>query len=460
MTLSRDIVRQWRNLKDAPIPEALLATARLHFLDIVGVGVAASSTSQGEPYRRFSAEGAGKISLLNGGTMASAADAALVNGGLIHALEFDDTHTGSIVHGSAVLVPTVLAVAQAGNVHPETALRAYILGYEALIRIGLAAQGGFQRNGFQITSVAGSLIMALMAADLMGADENECVHAMGIALSQSSGVFEFLTNGSSVKSLHPGWAAHAGILAARLAIAGLTGPETAIEGTRGLFAAFARDDVAPARLATLMGDFGTRWHMADVAFKFLPCCHYLHPFVEAAGEIATEIGDPAAISELVLKIAPGAAPIVCEPWADKLNPPDGHAARWSLPIAVAARLTDGKVDLDTFKDKASPAVFALAARSRWEPLEPNRFPQAFEAEMICHLADGRTLSARIADVFGNASRPASEADVLAKFRANAARRLPATAIQALEAFFLVPGGRDFLPLAEALAAGAQQGSSP
>lgn len=459
MTLSRDIVRRWRGLKDAPIPQAVLAAARLHMLDIVGVGVAASSTPQGEPYRRFTAGEEGKISLINGGTLASAADAALVNGGLIHSLEFDDTHTGSIVHGSAVLVPTALAVAQASGLHPERALRAYILAYEVLIRIGLAAQGGFQRNGFQISSVAGSLIAALMAADLMGAEEDESVHAMGIALSQASGVFEFLTNGSSVKSLHPGWAAHAGILAARLAMAGLTGPETAVEGTRGLFAAFARDDAAPLRLKSLMGDFGSRWHMADVAFKFLPCCHYLHPFVEAAGQIASEIGDPSAISELVLRIAPGAAPIVCEPWADKLNPPDGHAARWSLPIALAARLVDGKVDLDTFREKASPAVLALASRSRWEALEPNRFPQAFEAEIECHLANGRTLSARVEDVFGNASRPASEADVLAKFHANAARRLPVAAIQALETFFLVPGASHFSPLAEALATGVQQGSS-
>lgn len=459
MTLSRDIVRRWRSLRDAPIPETVRSAARLHMLDIVGVGVAASSTPQGEPYRRFSAGGEGKISLLNGGALASAADAALVNGGLIHSLEFDDTHTGSIVHGSAVLVPVVLAVAQDRALAPEVALRAYILGYEALIRIGLAAQGGFQRNGFQISSVAGALIAALMAADLMGADEDESVHAIGIALSQASGVFEFLTNGSSVKSLHPGWAAHAGILAARLAMAGLTGPETAIEGTRGLFAAFARDEAAPARLAALMGDFGTRWHMADVAFKFLPCCHYLHPFVEAAGKLAGEIGDPNAISELVLKIAPGAAPIVCEPWSDKLNPPDGHAARWSLPIAVAARFIDGTVDLDTFGTKASPTVLALAAKSRWEPLEPNRFPQAFEAEIECHLADGRTLTARIDDVFGNASRPASEADVLAKFRANAARRLPASSLQALEAFFLVPGTSHFSRFAEALATAPNQGSS-
>ena len=460
MTLSRDIVRQWRALKAAPVPMTVLLAARLHMLDIVGVGIAASSMPQGEPYRRFSSGGKGEISLLSGESLANPSDAALVNGGLIHSLEFDDTHTGSIVHGSALLVPVVLAMAQAFRTHPEAALRAYILGYEIFIRIGLAGQGGFQRNGFQITSVAGTLVAALLAADLMDASEDESVHAMGIALSQASGVFEFLTNGSSVKSMHPGWAAHAGIIAARLAVAGLKGPETAIEGTRGLFAAFARDDAAPARLKGLLDDLGTRWHTADVAFKFLPCCHYLHPFVEAAASLSAEIGDPDGIADLIFRIAPGAAPIVCEPWSDKINPPDGHAARWSLPVTVAARLIDGKVDLATFRELASPAVHALAARSRWEPLTPNRFPEAFEAEILCHLKDGRTLFARVDDVFGNASRPASEADVLAKFRANAASRLPKASILALESFFLAPGATDFTDFARALASQVQKESRP
>ncbi len=89
----------------------------------------------------------------------------MVNGGLIHSLEFDDTHTGSIVHGSAVLAPRLLATGKAARQHGSGCPR-YLLGYEVLVRIGLAAQGGFQRNGFQITSVAGALVSALIGADL------------------------------------------------------------------------------------------------------------------------------------------------------------------------------------------------------------------------------------------------------------------------------------------------------
>lgn len=436
MSLSRTIVQAWRRLKAAPLPEAARAAARLHMLDAVGVGLAASALDQGGAYRRLATGHTGVATALTGARTADPAEAALINGGLIHSLEYDDTHTASIVHGSSVLAAAALAAAEGAGQPLAAALDAYLLGYEVLIRIGLAAPGAFQARGFQITPVGGALVAALIAAELTDADEEQCVNAIGIALSQSSGVFEFLTNGSTVKSLHPGWAAHAGLIAARLAKAGMTGPETALEGTRGLYASFAGDASAGARLAGLMCDFGTRWHTMDVAFKFVPCCHYLHPFVEAAGLLADEGVHPGAIERMTLRIAPGAAGIVCEPWPLKQSPGDGHSARWSLPVVVAARLVEGKVDHDTFRAPAAPAVRALAARCTWEPLTPNRFPQAFEAEIICILKNGTALTRRIDDVYGNASRPAQTDDVRAKFRANAALALPAEAIATLETLFL------------------------
>ena len=149
MTASREVVRHWRTLTSRAIPETALEAGRLHLLDAIGVGIAASSLPQGEPYRRFYSGAAGPISLLNGQSVPEAADAALINGGLIDSLEYDDTHTASIVHGSAVLAPVMLAVAQAYQRSPETALRAYIAGYELLIRLGLGAAGGFRAMAFR-----------------------------------------------------------------------------------------------------------------------------------------------------------------------------------------------------------------------------------------------------------------------------------------------------------------------
>ena len=450
MTLSRAIVRAWMGAAGKPIPAEVMDAARLHILDAVGVGLAAASLEQGAPYLRLNTGKVGAVVALSGAAMDDPAEAALINGGLIHSLEYDDTHTASIIHGSSVFAAVALCVGQAARVTPERAIHAYLMGYESAIRIGLAAAGRFQQRGFQVTSVAGTLVAALIAADLMDASEDERVHAVGIALSQSSGVFEFLTNGSTVKSMHPGWAAHAGILAARLARAGLTGPETAIEGKHGLYAQFAGGGDSASLLAKSLQDFGVRWHMPDVAYKFLPCCHYIHPFVEAAGQLANRAIAPDDIATLTLRIADGAAPIVCEPWDQKLTPVDGHAARWSLPVVVAARLVEGRVGHQTFRHPATPDVLSLAKRITWEPLKHNRFPHAFEAEICCKTKDGAEVSVRIADVYGNVGRPAQREDILAKFRANAELRLPQVRVAQIEAFFLSDSSRNFASFCEAL----------
>ncbi|WP_431285073.1 MmgE/PrpD family protein [Humitalea sp. 24SJ18S-53] len=435
MTLARRIVRSLAELARGDLPAPVMAAGRLHLLDAIGVGLAAAGSPVGAPYRAFASNlrEAGVASLLGGGGGASAASAALVNGGLVHSLEYDDTHTGSIVHPSAVLMPAALAVAEQVGASSHRMLGAYVLGYELLVRIGRAAPGGFQAQAFQVTSVAGTLAAAIIAAELYGLGEDSTVAALGIALSQSSGVFEFLSNGSTVKSLHPGWAAHGGVIAAQLAQAGMTGPETAIEGKRGLFQAFTRDPDAAARFAVESDDIGYVWHVLDAAFKFSPCCHYLHPFVEAAGLLVARGVRPEAIAEIVCEVPLGADAVICEPWADKLAAPTGHSGRWSLPIVVAARIVEGRVDLATFEQPASAAVRALAQRISWQPLAGANFPSRFEAVVTCVTRDGARHQVRIDDAYGNRSRPPAVEEVLGKFRVNAALSLSPDAVADLEA---------------------------
>ena len=433
MTLSRRLVGALYRLRGQPLPAQIASAARLHLLDAVGVGLAAAATKMGASYRGIARElaGSGEASVFGSDRTASADVAALINGGLVHSLEYDDTHTASIVHGSSVLAAVALAVGQSSRASGADMLGAYARGWEMFVRLGLAAPGDFQREGFQITSAGGTIVAALVAADIAGLDESAAVNAVGIALSQSSGVFEFLTNGSSVKSLHPGWAAHAGVLAARLAQAGMTGPETALEGDRGLFRRFANSPSAADRFASQLDDFGARWHLPDAAFKLYPCCHYLHPFIEGALALRQRGLKSGDIAELTCRIAQSTAPIVCLPWEAR-QAASGHQMRWSLPAVVAAALHDGSITLDTFEGDLSNGVRELARRIVWEPLEPNDFPRRFEAELSARRRDGGVMDVRLDDVYGNASRPAATDDVLQKFRANAARALAEPAVRELE----------------------------
>jgi 2-methylcitrate dehydratase PrpD len=453
LNLARELVRALRAAAAQPLPPDVARAASLHFVDALGVGLAAAGSPVGAPYRDVGRQLAkdGPSTVFGQAKGAAPADAALVNGGLMHSLEFDDTHTGSIMHGSSVIAAAALAAAEAQGASGTALLGAYARGWEALALLGLAAPGRFHAKGFQATSVAGVPAAALVAAELGALSEDQTVAALGIALSQAGGVMEFLTNGSSVKSLHSGWAAHGGLIAALLARAGMTGPETSLEGRWGLFRQFAGDEGAADRLRTLMGGLGKRWHLSDAAFKFYPCCHYLHPFVEATGILAERGVRAGDIKSIVCEVPAGAAPVICEPWERALEPATGHAARWSLPITVAARLVDGKVDLATFEQPASAQVRALARKIRWEPLANARFPERFEAVIACELASGITETVRIDDVDGNHTRPPSAERVLAKFRANAARSLAPEAVETLvRAAEGLAAAPDLAPLSRAL----------
>ena len=209
-----------------------------------------------------------------------------------------------------------------------------------------------------------------------------------------------------------------------LARSGMTGPETSLDGKHGLFRQFTGDEAAAGRFRALIGGIGREWQLPNAAYKFYPCCHYLHPFIEAAGKLAERGVRPADVERIVCRVPQGEAAVICEPWERKQAPDNGHAARWSLPIAVAAQLVEGKIDLATFEAPASAAVRELAQRIAWEPLPGARFPERFEAEVVCK-TKAETQTVRIDDVFGNHTRPPGSEAVLAKFRANAARSLKA-----------------------------------
>ena len=149
MTLSQQLVAKLRSLRSAAIPSQVHDAAKLHLLDAIGVGFAAAAAAAGAPYLKAarSLSGEGPATIFGSDEGYTAAAAALANGGMIHGLEYDDTHTASIVHGSSVLAAAALAAAENAGASLDALLLAYIKGWEALIRVGLAAPGKFQAQG-------------------------------------------------------------------------------------------------------------------------------------------------------------------------------------------------------------------------------------------------------------------------------------------------------------------------
>ncbi|HYE92729.1 MAG TPA: MmgE/PrpD family protein, partial [Terriglobales bacterium] len=316
MTLAERLAAFTGALRFDALPADVLASARLHILDVFGLALAASTYDFAAAVAAV-AEAPGPCSILGGTRTATPSAAALVNGTLAHGLDFDDTHAASITHASAVIVPAALAVAERDGISGRDLLTAVVAGYEAIARLGMAAPGAFHARGWHATPVCGAFAAALTAGKLMGLDAPRLTHALGIVGSFASGLMEFLEDGSGVKRVHAGWAAHAGVLAATMAAGGLTGPATILEGRFGFYPTFL--GTAPA--ADVFATLGTRWETLRIGFKPYPCCHYLHAYIDCALRLRREQRvEPDSIVAVECRVPAAELPIVCEPRAVKLRP--------------------------------------------------------------------------------------------------------------------------------------------
>lgn len=421
VTLAEQMVDfAWR-LRPEDIPESVRAAARLHVADTVGVAMAASR----EPWAAAvlalarSRETAAGATVWVTGSRAAPETAALVNGTLAHGLDYDDTHVAAVVHPSAAVVPAAVAAAEAAGSAGRDVLAAVVAAYETVARLGMAAAGAFHARGFHPTGVLGVFGATLAAARLFGLTAEQAVAALGVAGSQGAGLLEFLANGSGTKRLHPGWAAHGGILAALLAAEGFTGPATVLEGRYGLFPTHLGDGWAPP--ADVFADLGTVWETERIACKAYPSCHFTHAFVDAALQLREEV-DPAAIVAITLRAAAGIVPVVLEPWEGKLRPDTPYAAKFSLPYCVAAAFRDGHLGLGQFDPAAirRPDVLALAARCRYAFDPEADYPRTFAGWVEVETTDGRRLERRVHQVRGLPERPLTRAEVAAKFQDNLA----------------------------------------
>lgn len=419
--LAAELAARVLRLEAAPLPDEVALAVRDHLLDALGVGLAGGAAPTSPLGSRLDALGAGESTVLGRSARLSPASAALANGTLIHSMEFDDTHVPSVVHGSAVVVPAALAVAEREGATGAELAVAIAAGWETLVLLGLASPGGYQRAGFQTVAAAGPFGAAVAAGLLAHVDAPTLVHALGVCGSQASGTFAFLSDASTVKAMHAGWAAHSGVLAVDLAGAGVTGPAAVLEDRFGFFASYAHDPEAAGRFAGLLPGIGSHWSLPEAAFKGYPCCHYLHPFLEAAELLRADGLDPAAIDEVLCRVPTGAMPIVAEPWDRKLAPSSDHDARWSLPVCLAQVLLRGTLtSADVDGIASDPEVLALAGRITAEPWEDSGFPARFPAHVRVRGTDGRTRELEVPDVRGSASRPLTSAEVREKFLSNAA----------------------------------------
>jgi len=417
MSLSQILSRWVRGVRLSDVPHPVRAQVVATVIDTVGLSLSARHEGYAVA-ARDSWDSDGPCTVLGHARRLDAGGAAFVNGIAAHGEDFDNTFEGCPVHSGAVIVSAILALAERDKLSGAQAMTAMAIGIEIICRLGLVAQKGVHAGGFHPTSILGTMAGAAACGQAMGLDEAKLTHAFGIAGSAASGIIEYLSDGSSTKRMHAGWAAQAGLRAAMMARAGFDGPRTVFEGTHGLYRSFA-PSLKP-NFAPLTDALGTRWVAGDVAFKPYACGTMTQPFIDCAlmlraqGVVAEDV---AAIS---CDVGEGTVHRLWAPLALKQNPPTAYGAKFSTPYCIAVAMIDGDAGLAQFTEAriADPRVRALAGKIGYVVDPANDYPRNYTGHVRATLTDGRIVEARQPCLRGGARQPLSPAEIVAKYRAN------------------------------------------
>ncbi len=405
MTLTEqlaDIVRR-------PVAESDRRRAARHVLDWLGCALLGATTDPGRALARYGRATAAGPCLTIGAGRREANAAALVNGGLGNILEMDDVHRLSILHPGDAVVPVTLTLAERDAGSGADMLDAVVRGYEAAIRIGSAVGTGHYRYWYN-TATCGVFGAAAAAGSMLGIGREQLVDAFGQAGMQAAGLWQCRIEPTFSKQLAAGRAAQSGLVAAELAKIGFPGAHEILEGSHGFFAATCPE---PNPGAVVAGA-DDPWRIEEVSFKPWAACRHVHPTIEAALKLRTEI-DPGEVERIEVATYDDAVA-----FCDKPTPDSVIEAKFSLQHAVALVMDRGEPGLGDFE----PAVVAEPALARLrgvvsvagDPAMTRAYPQRLSAAVAAVLADGRRVEARVDAAKGDPENPMSEAELDGKLR--------------------------------------------
>lgn len=383
-------------IREKPVASTDLHKTALFTLDAIANTIAGRNSEPGRKLLDWSK-----------GRLGDSGRRAFLMGALTHILEVDDVHRASVVHTGAVTVPAVFALAAGRELPGELLLRAVLYGFEATCRVGMAV-GPAHYRVWHNTATCGPFGSAMSAATILGLDDNQTMHALGNAGTQSGGVWEFLKTGAMSKHLHAGRAAEAGVVAAELAALGFTGPPAILEGSTGFFAAACPDPDPDA----VLRDPDASWQVHQTSIKPWPSCRHTHPAIDASLALSGQI-DLSAVKSI--DVATYAAALdVC----DRAVSTSDYEAKFSLQHCVAAALQRGKMDFAAFGDEARAQAAPLAEKVRLTSGEPyaTAYPAAWGAGISVELEDGTRIESKKDECRGDPEAALSDDEMIHKAR--------------------------------------------
>lgn len=411
---TRLLARFVSNLTYNELPKEVIAHAKTCVLDALGSIYLGSTLPWGEIIIAYvTSIGSKSESIVIGGKVnVDAASAALANGTMGHGFEIDDVLICALHHPGVVIIPAVLATAERENSTGKEFIEAVVAGYEVMNRVGKAVgTESHIMRGFFPTSTNGPFGAAAAAGKLLHLSTEQITDALGIAGSQSGGLFEGIKEGMMTKRLGAGKAAQNGVIAADLAKLGFTGASTVLEGEWGYLKAFS-DKTDPSQLTE---DLGNNYNIMETTFKPYPCCKALHASIDGMLELNGKYHfDPEQVTEVVIG---GYEKLV--KMHDIYEPATSMAAQFSIPYVVSVALLKGGVGIEAFEEKSirdnQVLSFARKVRLVEDPEVIPYFPANEPSKVTVKLGNGDSYSKTIICSKGTPNNPMGNGELEAKF---------------------------------------------
>ena len=417
MIIAEEFSSWSKNLKVKDIPEKTKLTLQFLLKDICGIILSARN----EDYVKSLVEtykGSGNLISLGHSERFDLFSSAIIAGTAAHGEDFDDTFEGNPMHVGATMIPAMLSAAQKFNLDGDQILKGLAVGSELICRLALVAPTAMHKQSFHPTAVCGTFGVAAGLSSVLDLSEKQMVSALGVAGSFTSGIIEYLAEGSWTKRVHPGWSANSGMNATLIAKSGFYGPRTVFEGKHGFFEAFALKEIE-RDYSHLTNGLGKRWENQNLAFKPFACGTMAQPFVDCAIKIRKKIKNLDEISSITAKVGEGTVHRLWEPLKEKRQPSTPYSAKFSVPYCVAVGFIRGDAGLNEFNEKSinDKEILSLASKVNYEIDPNNEYPKNYTGTLICKTSDSE-FSEHQPCFRGGIREPLTKDDIDKKYNAN------------------------------------------
>jgi 2-methylcitrate dehydratase PrpD len=420
MEITKELAKFCSDLKFEEIPSEVVDRAKYFALDFLGVTARGSLVDSTKAMYQFVKE----IGLTTKGGVIIGTKmrapyhyAALANGTSSHSLELDDVNNEASLHPGVAIFPAAFAACEMTNKNGKRFIEGVILGYDAMIRLGKAlGPKEHYARGFHPTGTCGTFGATATVAKILGLNKDQLVNAFGIAGSLAAGSMEFLAQGAWTKRMHPGWAAHNGIIASLLARKGFKGPSTIIEGRDGFLHAYSLN----ADANKVLDRIGSSFEIMRTSIKPHACCRYKQPPIDGILKIMREIQlTPDDVDTVTLGILKAGFPIIVTPEELKYNPKSVVDAQFSMPFGAAAAILYGEASLNQYREKIiqSPEVKQMMEKVRCVegPELEKVFPKQWAATVEIRTKNGKIFSTRVDYPKGDPENPLLWDELVEKF---------------------------------------------